>query len=57
MPAVTVDDITILPRIPEPDPGIARQRAVRAVTTAPKGFEGEGFPVRRGIGRAIGRER
>ena len=47
MPAVTVDDITILPRIPEPDPAIARQRPVRAVTTAPKGFEGEGFPVRR----------
>ena len=47
MPAVTVPDITILPRIPEPDPAIARQRAVVKLTTAPKGFEGEGFPVRR----------
>jgi quercetin 2,3-dioxygenase len=47
MPAVVVDDITILPRIPEPDPAIARQRSVRSVTIAPQGFEGEGFPVRR----------
>jgi redox-sensitive bicupin YhaK (pirin superfamily) len=47
MPAVAVDDITILPRIPEPDPAVARQRAVRSVTIAPQGFEGEGFPVRR----------
>jgi len=47
MPAVTVDDITILPRIPDPDPLGARQRAVRSVTSAPHGFEGEGFPVRR----------
>src|SRR5574340_530923 len=47
MPAVTVDDITILPRIPSPDPAIARQRSVRSVTTAPRGLEGEGFPVRR----------
>ena len=47
MPAVVVEDITILPRIPEPDPAIARQRPVRSVTSAPRGFEGEGFPVRR----------
>jgi redox-sensitive bicupin YhaK (pirin superfamily) len=47
MPAVVVEDITILPRIPVPDPTIARQRAVRSVTIAPRGFEGEGFPVRR----------
>jgi redox-sensitive bicupin YhaK (pirin superfamily) len=47
MPAVVVDDITVLPRIPEPDPAIARQRAVRSVTLAPQGLEGEGFPVRR----------
>ncbi|TAM62304.1 MAG: pirin family protein [Chloroflexota bacterium] len=47
MPAVTVNDITILPRIGEPDPTIARQRLVRSVTTAPRGLEGEGFPVRR----------
>lgn len=47
MPAVVVDDITVLPRIPEPDPTIARQRSVRSVTIAPQGLEGEGFPVRR----------
>jgi redox-sensitive bicupin YhaK (pirin superfamily) len=47
MPAVVVDDITVLPRIPEPDPAIARPRPVRSVTSAPRGFEGEGFPVRR----------
>ncbi len=47
MPAVVVDDITVLPRIPEPDPAFARQRPVRSVTNAPRGFEGEGFPVRR----------
>jgi redox-sensitive bicupin YhaK (pirin superfamily) len=47
VPAITVDDITVLPRIPEPDPVLARQRPVDGVTVAPKGFEGEGFPVRR----------
>jgi redox-sensitive bicupin YhaK (pirin superfamily) len=47
MPAITVDDITVLPRITEPDPAVARQRAVRSITNAPSGFEGEGFPVRR----------
>jgi hypothetical protein len=47
MPAITVPDITILPRIPEPDPATARMRPVRSLTTAPHGLEGEGFPVRR----------
>ena len=47
MPAVTVDDITVLPRIPVPDPMATRQRPVRGLSTAPHGFEGEGFPVRR----------
>ncbi len=47
MPAITVDDITVLPRIPDPDPIATRQRPVRTVTSAPRGFEGEGFPVRR----------
>jgi len=47
MPAVVVDDITVLPRIPEPDPALARHRPVRSITSAPRGFEGEGFPVRR----------
>ena len=52
MPAVTVSDITVLPRIPEPDPTLARMRAVKSVTTAPRGFEGEGFPVRRAFAGA-----
>ncbi|MDX6208936.1 MAG: quercetin 2,3-dioxygenase [Frankiales bacterium] len=47
MPAVTVEDITVLPRIPVPDPAASTQRPVRSVTTSPRGFEGEGFPVRR----------
>lgn len=45
MPAVTADPLT-LPRV-DPLPGSARIRPVRSVTTAPSGFEGEGFPVRR----------
>ena len=45
MPAVTADTLT-LPRLPEPAPD-ARERPVARVTTAPSGFEGEGFPVRR----------
>ena len=47
MPAITVDDITTLPRIARPDPLTMRQRPVKSITTAPSGFEGEGFPVRR----------
>ena len=46
MPAVTVSDVLTLPVIP-PAGESARPRAVDAVTTAPSGFEGEGFPVRR----------
>ncbi|WP_433030399.1 pirin family protein [Actinomycetospora sp. CA-053990] len=49
MPALTVADLTVLPRIPEPaGPRVgATERGVRTVTTAPQGYEGEGFPVRR----------
>jgi redox-sensitive bicupin YhaK (pirin superfamily) len=47
MPAVTVDDITALPHIPQPDPTASSFRPVISVTTAPHGLEGEGFPVRR----------
>jgi redox-sensitive bicupin YhaK (pirin superfamily) len=46
MPAVTVENITTLPRLPVPGPD-APDRRVVSVTTAPHGFEGEGFPVRR----------
>ncbi|MFZ9817481.1 MAG: pirin family protein [Ilumatobacteraceae bacterium] len=47
MPAVTADTLT-LPRIEIPHSAAPlRDRSVRSVTTAPSGFEGEGFPVRR----------
>lgn len=46
MPAVTVDNILTLPRIPAPAPD-ATARPVLGVRTAPVGYEGEGFPVRR----------
>lgn len=47
MPAIHVDDLSVLPQIQRPDPATARPRPVLQVTTAPQGFEGEGFPVRR----------
>jgi redox-sensitive bicupin YhaK (pirin superfamily) len=46
MPAVSVADLTVLPRVPATSPAAA-QRKVRSVTSAPSGFEGEGFPVKR----------
>jgi quercetin 2,3-dioxygenase len=45
MPAVTADPLT-LPRLPEPSAD-SHDRRVISVTTAPRGFVGEGFPVRR----------
>jgi redox-sensitive bicupin YhaK (pirin superfamily) len=45
MPAVTADTLT-LSKIPVPAPE-THPRPVRSVTTAPRAFEGEGFPVRR----------
>ena len=48
MPAVTVDDLLVLPRIPLPERGSAsRSRSVRQVVTAPRQLEGAGFEVRR----------
>src|SRR5438270_7397455 len=44
MPAVTVEDLTTLPRLPAQT---GRPRRVATLTTAPAGYEGEGFPVRR----------
>jgi quercetin 2,3-dioxygenase len=46
VPAVTVENPLALPRIAAPAPD-AVARPVLAVTTAPGGFEGEGFPVNR----------
>jgi len=45
MPAVTVADVTVLPRVVSA-PG-SKPRRVKSITTAPQGYEGEGFPVRR----------
>jgi redox-sensitive bicupin YhaK (pirin superfamily) len=45
MPAVTVPDNLALPRIAVAAP--SDLRSVKAVTDAPSGYEGEGFPVRR----------
>jgi redox-sensitive bicupin YhaK (pirin superfamily) len=44
MPAVTVEDISILPKLPVAE---GTERPVLSLTSAPSGFEGEGFPVRR----------
>ena len=46
MPAITVDDLTVLPRLGAPGLG-DQPRPVWQLTTAPQGYEGEGFPVRR----------
>lgn len=46
MPAITADTLT-LPKISMPDLLTQRVRPVLAITQAPSGFEGEGFPVRR----------
>src|SRR5256884_6455305 len=47
MPAVTVENVLILPRIPDVNAVGALERPILAITTAPQGVEGEGFPVRR----------
>ena len=46
MPAVTVDDLTVLDRLTAPGLGDT-VRPVKQLVDAPKGYEGEGFPVRR----------
>ncbi|MFC1418410.1 pirin family protein [Streptacidiphilus cavernicola] len=46
MPAVTVENPLALPRIASAAEGAESRRVVQ-VSTAPSGFEGEGFPVRR----------
>lgn len=47
MPAVYVDDVTVLPRIPVLPDKSARERPVQKLVSAPKFLEGEGFEVRR----------
>ena len=46
MPAITVENPLELPRAVRPL-ATDRARRVKSVTTAPRGLEGEGFPVRR----------
>ena len=46
MPAVTVENVLTLDPIAPPAPDVPA-RPVRRVSTAPSGYEGEGFPVRR----------
>ncbi len=46
MPAATVDNPLELPKVHHPAPADRARRVVQ-VTTAPRGVEGEGFPVRR----------
>src|SRR2546423_3538888 len=47
MPAITVDDTLVLPRIPRPDPATSKTRAVAQVITAHRQVEGAGFTIRR----------
>jgi redox-sensitive bicupin YhaK (pirin superfamily) len=47
MPAITVDDTLVLPRIPVPDPAVSKSRPVARVVTAHRQSEGAGFVVRR----------
>ncbi|MBV8693042.1 MAG: pirin family protein, partial [Actinobacteria bacterium] len=47
MPAITVDNRLELPRIETPEAATTVARPVVSVTSAPSGYEGEGFPVRR----------
>ena len=47
MPAVSVANRLDLPKVLIVDPAHSQARPVLQVTTAPQGFEGEGFPVRR----------
>ncbi|HVB05013.1 MAG TPA: pirin family protein [Acidimicrobiales bacterium] len=55
MPAVEAENLLVLPRVRAIDHATKSERRLRSLTTAPKGFEGEGFPVNRafaGVGAA-----
>jgi len=52
MPAITVSNVLSLPRVSAPATDAA-QREVHRITTSPRGFEGEGFPVRRAFAGLI----
>jgi hypothetical protein len=39
VPAISVDDVLVLPRLPALDPAVTRFRRVSRLTTAPLGYE------------------
>jgi redox-sensitive bicupin YhaK (pirin superfamily) len=47
MPAITVEDNLVLPRIPVPDPATSLPRPVAKVVASHAGTEGGGVPIRR----------
>jgi quercetin 2,3-dioxygenase len=47
MPAITVDNTLVLPRIARPDPGTSTPRPVDTITTAHHQLEGAGISIRR----------
>lgn len=47
MPAITVENTLVLPRIPRADPAVSRARPAGDVVTAQRATEGVGFKVRR----------
>jgi redox-sensitive bicupin YhaK (pirin superfamily) len=47
VPAITVDDTLVLPRIPRPDPAVSRPRPVARIVKAHRQTEGAGFVIRR----------
>src|SRR5262245_42905034 len=47
MPAVTTDNILVLPRITRPDARSARFRPVTRIAGSYRGLEGAGFPIAR----------
>ena len=47
MPAITVEDTLVLPRISRPDPATSKPRPVAKIITADRATEGAGFSIRR----------
>src|SRR4026207_1761370 len=54
MPAVTTDNLLLLPRLPRPERSPTTFRPVARVVTAPTTLEGAGFQVRRAFPGADG---
>lgn len=47
MPAITVEDTLVLPRVPRPDIGVSLPRPVTRIVKAGRAVEGAGFTIRR----------